>query len=320
MKVLRNSGILLRSNKRLRSVEEQTSVVKLRSQSCCTFVFALPDELLDDLLPHVDTEDLCSLSQVCRRLNKLAEAPSRWHSLCAERWGPLTELHYAAATLAGSWKKLYRSKHETDKKAEQAQNLCPYEVEAAVQRLRDCAAPSDRSTIATFCVDGSGSMASEDFKVMTNFIHTSMTGLMARDVNCKVAVVQFSNDVRVEVAPQYMPLDELKRQLDEMSRMNGGTNIALAIKQAGQLLKNEDADASRIIILLTDGRVDTFQGREAVKMAERLADEQANVSIFALGVGRGVEKTEMQRIIGVCGADKVALRYIPLCTLDEAPW
>ncbi len=72
MKVLRNSGILLRSNKRLRSVEEQTSVVRLRSQSCRTFVFALPDELLDDLLPHVDTEDLCSLSQVCRRLNKLA--------------------------------------------------------------------------------------------------------------------------------------------------------------------------------------------------------------------------------------------------------
>ncbi len=55
-------------------------------------------------------------------------------------------------------------------------------------------------------------------------------------------------------------------------------------------------------------------------MAERLADEQANVSIFALGVGRGVEKTEMERIIAVCGDDKVALRYIALSTLDEAPW
>lgn len=44
------------------------------------------------------------------------------------------------------------------------------------------------------------------------------------------------------------------------SRMNGGTNIALAIKQAGSLLKSEDADAARIIVLLTDGRVDTFQG------------------------------------------------------------
>ena len=43
--------------------------------------------------------------------------------------------------------------------------------------------------------------------------------------------------------------------------MNGGTNIALSIKQAGQLLKGEDADAARIIVLLTDGRVDAFQGQ-----------------------------------------------------------
>ncbi len=55
-------------------------------------------------------------------------------------------------------------------------------------------------------------------------------------------------------------------------------------------------------------------------MAERLADEQANVSIFALGVGRGVERTELDRIVAVCGADKVATRYIPLCTIDENPW
>ena len=61
-------------------------------------------------------------------------------------------------------------------------------------------------------------------------------------------------------------------------------------------------------------------GREAVRMAERLVDEQAGVAIFALGVGRGVEKTELDRIIGVCGTDKAAARYMPLCTIDEAPW
>ncbi len=43
--------------------------------------------------------------------------------------------------------------------------------------------------------------------------------------------------------------------------MNGGTNIALSIKQAGQLLKEEDPQAARIIVLLTDGRVDAFQGK-----------------------------------------------------------
>ncbi len=61
-------------------------------------------------------------------------------------------------------------------------------------------------------------------------------------------------------------------------------------------------------------------GREAVRMAERLVDEQAGVAIFALGVGRGVEKTELDRIIGVCGQDLAPSRYMPLCTIDEAPW
>ena len=61
-------------------------------------------------------------------------------------------------------------------------------------------------------------------------------------------------------------------------------------------------------------------GREAVRMAERLVDEQSGVAFFALGVGRGVEKTELDRIIGVCGEDKVPSRYMPLCTIDEAPW
>ena len=42
--------------------------------------------------------------------------------------------------------------------------------------------------------------------------------------------------------------------------MNGGTNIALSIKQAGQLLRGEDRDTARIVVLLTDGRVDSFQG------------------------------------------------------------
>ena len=71
-RVLRSSGILLRNNKRLCTIEEQTSVVKLANTDASAFVFNLPDELLDDILPHVDSVDLCSLSQVCSRLNKLA--------------------------------------------------------------------------------------------------------------------------------------------------------------------------------------------------------------------------------------------------------
>lgn len=60
-------------------------------------------------------------------------------------------------------------------------------------------------------------------------------------------------------------------------------------------------------------------GREAVKVAERLVDEQANVSIFALGVGRGVERTELERIIAVCGADKVSGSRIAQCACTVPP-
>ena len=50
------------------------------------------------------------------------------------------------------------------------------------------------------------------------------------------------------------------------------------------------------------------QAREAVAMTQRLADEQANVSLFAFGVGRGVDKVS-------CGP----VRYEQLIE-DVAPW
>lgn len=69
--------------------------------------------------------------------------------------------------------------------------------------------------------------------------------------------------------------------------MNGGTNIALAIQRAGALFhKHLPEDAIRTVVLLTDGRVDSYQAREAMQMVERLADEQANTQLFAYGVGR----------------------------------
>ena len=42
--------------------------------------------------------------------------------------------------------------------------------------------------------------------------------------------------------------------------MNGGTNIAAAIQKSGQLFKRHaDDDSLRIVVLVTDGRVDTYQ-------------------------------------------------------------
>ena len=105
-------------------------------------------------------------------------------------------------------------------------------------------------------------------------------------------------------------------------RMNGGTNIAAAVQKAGQLLKKSAApDALRQLILLTDGRIDSHQSREAAAMVSRLADEQSHVGLFAFGVGRGVDKGELVTIIeGAVGKGKGEERYVELCVRDEAPW
>ena len=42
-------------------------------------------------------------------------------------------------------------------------------------------------------------------------------------------------------------------------RMNGGTNIALAVQKAGQLLKPLGPATHRVLVLLTDGRIDSHQ-------------------------------------------------------------
>lgn len=115
--------------------------------------------------------------------------------------------------------------------------------------------------------------------------------------------------------------------------MNGGTNIAVAIQKAGQLLKKHcHEDAIRTVVLLTDGRVDKHQAHEAVCMVERLADEQRNVSLFAFGVGRGVDRVELENIIAgaaiaeqhsacyVKGGPQDVMRYIELCVRDDPPW
>jgi hypothetical protein len=73
----------------------------------------------------------------------------------------------------------------------------------------------------------------------------------------------------------------------------------------------------------TDGRIDGYQAREAAAMVARLADEQAHMSLWAFGVGRGVDSAELVRIIegpGDCAAGLGRERYMDLCVRDDPHW
>ena len=64
------------------------------------------------------------------------------------------------------------------------------------------------------------------------------------------------------------------------------------------------------------------RGRDALEVAERLADEQRNVNFFAFGVGRGVDKTELLPLLHVGSKDDTGvIHFIKLLiTFSGSPF
>ena len=258
---------------------------------------------------------------------------------------------------------------------------------------------------------------------MTSFVLAAAAHFSRRAPRAAATVLQFSNTVRVEAplaplasaaaagagesseddadgggagdaaeagAEEDGALALFGERVRRMARMNGGTNIAAALAAAGAALKAAGAAsprAGKLVILLTDGRVDGYQSREArvrfaclcvsggrggscvprgrrrisgddgvsskrntpnehpptttspipnppprstQETAARLADEMPGARVWALGVGRGVDRGELARVLsgaaaaapprGGGGGGGGGARYLDLCVRDDAPW
>ena len=117
-----------------------------------------------------------------------------------------------------------------------------------------------------------------------------------------------------------------------MSRMNGGTNFILALHEASKALKQDlrrrreegfEGPAEHTVVMLTDGRIDAFQSREAVRQIEYMADELPGLRLFCYAVGRSVDRDELLQMIGpTTGGDAARARdfYMDLRTLDSNLW
>jgi len=306
----------------------------------------LPEELLDGaLVDALPMKDLCALAQSCSKFRRIALQDRRWRAFFEARWGCPTRLVNRAAELAGSWRILYAAKHMMDREALPWIKPTAFELGASVENIalnglgllrpknlaalpevtapivvEDPQAASERCVL--FLVDGSGSVTEDDFHNMTSFMCFAWNSISFSCPSAKVGIVQFSNDVRVELQPTCLDADGFNEHVTKMNRMNGGTNISAAIRKAGQILGGTKASNQHTaIILLTDGRVDGYQATEAVDIASRLADEvPGGVSLYAFGVGRGVDRGELLRIINAGGATIDESRYLGLCTCDDAPW
>ncbi len=225
-------------------------------------------------------------------------------SVRRERWGEPCAIAVEASKLAGGWSKFYKAKHVAEKENAPWIQPCDFELQAILNHLASFAlgsftdapatmapastrseSPPQRMMISrsvprimvTFLVDGSGSVTEEDFATMTGFMRKAVRTVNARtEGKARFGVIQFSNEVKVELGLTQTTSDAFDAFARGMSRMNGGTNIALALSKACATLASSSGSSSgagasggagthvdgtplpHLVLLLTDGRVDSY--------------------------------------------------------------
>lgn len=255
-------------------------------------------------------KDLCALSLVCRHFEySVSRVTQRWSSLYRERWGDPGMLGAAAMELAGGWQGLYKAKHLAEKASAPWVEPCDFEVEAMLAHLASLRCSRTLEISVTFLVDGSGSVTQDDFAAMTAFMGRCVESVNRETAGvAKFSVLQFSNEVKTELEPQRMETNAFRDFAGRLQRMNGGTNIAMALARA----RIDCGGAPHVVLMLTDGRVDAYQATAASEAAADLLESEAQV--FAFGVGRSVDFKQLARIA------HDGSRVMGLRTLDEPLW
>ncbi|KAK3284257.1 hypothetical protein CYMTET_8085 [Cymbomonas tetramitiformis] len=97
----------------------------------------LPDELLLEVVSSLRAQEICSLMAVCTHFRKLCLNTTRWFQLYVERWGFPSRLSVQAVLNAGSWHRLYKCKHITEREHMPWTKPCYYELEALTDIMMD---------------------------------------------------------------------------------------------------------------------------------------------------------------------------------------
>lgn len=149
-----------------------------------------------------------------------------------------------------------------------------------------------------FILDSSSSIWRQDFeKRVVGFVHDTVTNFDIGEDLTRVGVMTFSDDPRIVIA-----LDSYNNKKDLLKAISpsvvkytlGGTNTADAIRDVRKIgfSASPREDVTKIAVVITDGQ--SWNERETKKQAALLKD--SGVMVYAIGVGKGVKKEELEAI------------------------
>ena len=161
--------------------------------------------------------------------------------------------------------------------------------------LPDC---GEKEADIYFVLDASSSIWKPDFEKELKFVTDMIDDLKIDNVNGRIraGVVVFSNSTRNVVAlTSKRTREELKRQISGVTYAKGVTHTSEAIRFVRQYGFREGVTrpgAIKIAIIMTDG-ISRFP--QKTKDQSEMARGE-NITIFAIGIGNKVDKTELKRI------------------------
>ncbi|XP_054570428.1 integrin alpha-X [Eptesicus fuscus] len=166
--------------------------------------------------------------------------------------------------------------------------------------LQEC--PRQEQDIV-FLIDGSGSIGSRDFAKMLSFVKAVMSQFQRP--RAQFSLMQFSHTFRVHFTfKDFTQSSDPWRLLDSVRQLGGYTHTATAIlkviKELFSVHSGARADASKILIVITDGDKtgDSLEYWEVIPMAEA-----KGIIRYAVGVGSAFQDTRsVTELIAIASA------------------
>uniref|UniRef100_H3A909 VWFA domain-containing protein n=1 Tax=Latimeria chalumnae TaxID=7897 RepID=H3A909_LATCH len=142
-------------------------------------------------------------------------------------------------------------------------------------------------------LDGSGSIAPEDFQRARDFISNIMKTFWKKCYSCEFAVVQYGEEIQTE-----FDLRESKDSYAVLEKVQNITQLGKVTKTASALQhvldnifteeKGSNKDADKIIVVLTDGEI----FRDPLNLTTVInSPAMANIERYAIGVGESFNKS-----------------------------
>ncbi|KAK7116181.1 cartilage matrix protein-like [Littorina saxatilis] len=185
---------------------------------------------------------------------------------------------------------------------------------------------SEKVADVVFLLDSSYSIWQYQFQTQLSFLKNMVNSFTIGSNNIRVGVATFSTNVRLDVAlNEHMKKHDLQRAIGQLQYMAGGTRTGDAIRFAHTQMftpaKGSRPWAAHIAILITDGL--SYRPNETSLQASIARSK--GIEMFAIGVGEGVDETELRAIASYPDASHVfrvenygALKHIEKALASKA--